>query len=158
MPTSAESKTFFKIRDYTWENNAEFQAGLRSIVSSAAANDVRVLTNRAKCFYFAKKTGVHVSDAEYQAWLDGGMTSPPTTPDEHEDEHEHGHGHEEVEQEAGGEKDEAPYPKSFAEVVELITAGKPIPGIMEIPDTILPLPTEAEAATAPVRRKPWEKE
>jgi hypothetical protein len=81
------------------------------------------------------------------------MIDPPTTPDHHEHGHGHGHGHGHSDAVV---KDEAPYPKSFAEMVELITTGKPIPGIMEIPDTILPPPTEA--ATAPVRRKPWEKE
>jgi hypothetical protein len=93
----------------------------------------------------SRKTGAIVNDAEYQAWLDGGMVGPPTTPGDHE------HGHSEA-----AAKDEASYPKSFAEVVELIRTGKPIPGIMEIPDTILPAPTAA--ATAPARRKPWEKE
>jgi len=73
------------------------------------------------------------------------MVGPTTAPDDHE----HGHS-------GAAAKDEASYPKSLAEVVELITTGKPIPGIMEIPDTILPPPTAA--ATAPVRRKPWEKE
>lgn len=49
---------------------------------------------------------------------------------------------------------EAPYPQTFAEIVALITSGAPIPGIQEIPDTILP-----SLATQPVaqkRRKPWE--
>jgi hypothetical protein len=54
MPTSSEIKTFSKIRDYAWETNAEFQAGLRAIISSAPASEVGILTNRAKCFYFTK--------------------------------------------------------------------------------------------------------
>lgn len=48
------------------------------------------------------------------------------------------------------------YPTSFADIVALINSGAPIPGIMEIPDTVL-----ADKATQPVaskRRKPWEKE
>jgi hypothetical protein len=50
---------------------------------------------------------------------------------------------------------DAPYPKSFAEMVELITLGKPIPGIKEIPDTVL---AEPENPGVQGRRKPWEKE
>lgn len=46
------------------------------------------------------------------------------------------------------------YPSSFAHIVELITTGQPIPGIQEIPDTVL---TGHDTASAkPLRRKPWE--
>lgn len=48
------------------------------------------------------------------------------------------------------------YPTSFADIVTLINSGAPIPGIKEIPDTVL-----ADKATQPAaskRRKPWEKE
>jgi hypothetical protein len=51
---------------------------------------------------------------------------------------------------------EPAYPTSFAHIVELITTGQPIPGIEEIPDTVLEghdLVTEK-----PRRRKPWEKD
>ena len=50
----------------------------------------------------------------------------------------------------------APYPTSFAHIVELITSGKPVPGIKEIPPTVL----EGQG-TQPVkarRKKPWEKD
>ncbi|KAK7533919.1 uncharacterized protein J3D65DRAFT_631794 [Phyllosticta citribraziliensis] len=51
--------------------------------------------------------------------------------------------------------DDAPYPTSFAHIVELITTGQPIPGIKEIPDTVL----EGQGTTpaAAKRRKPWER-
>ena len=49
----------------------------------------------------------------------------------------------------------APYPSSFNHIVELITSGAPIPGIKEIPDTILE--GQASEPTRSVRRKPWEK-
>ncbi|KAK2766179.1 hypothetical protein FQN54_007695 [Arachnomyces sp. PD_36] len=49
---------------------------------------------------------------------------------------------------------EPSYPSSFAHVVELITTGQPIPGIQQIPDTVL---TGKEAPSAAAkRRKPWE--
>ncbi|OCK84578.1 hypothetical protein K432DRAFT_276640, partial [Lepidopterella palustris CBS 459.81] len=50
----------------------------------------------------------------------------------------------------------APYPTSFAHIVELITTGKPIPGIKEIPNTILG--GQGTEPTKPRRKKPWEKE
>ena len=48
----------------------------------------------------------------------------------------------------------APYPKSFAEIVELITSGKPIPGIREI--KTVDRPENASKPVLPKRRKPWE--
>lgn len=50
----------------------------------------------------------------------------------------------------------APYPTSFAHIVELITSGQPVPGIREIPSTVL-----TGQGTEPVkarRKKPWEKD
>ena len=50
----------------------------------------------------------------------------------------------------------APYPISFAYIVELITSGRPIPGIKHIPDTILE--GEKSEGMTHRRRKPWEKD
>lgn len=51
---------------------------------------------------------------------------------------------------------EPAYPSSFAHIVELITTGQPIPGIEEIPDTVLT--GHDIASEKPRRRKPWEKD
>lgn len=51
---------------------------------------------------------------------------------------------------------EPAYPSSFAHIVELITTGQPIPGIQEIPDTVLE--GHDISSEKPRRRKPWEKE
>lgn len=48
------------------------------------------------------------------------------------------------------------YPATFAQIVELITKGEPIPGIKDIPDTILE--GQATQAARPKRKKPWEKD
>jgi hypothetical protein len=47
-----------------------------------------------------------------------------------------------------------PYPVSFAQIVELITSGAPIPGIRDIPPTVLS--DQATKPTARKRPKPWE--
>jgi len=50
--------------------------------------------------------------------------------------------------------DKAPYPTSFAHIVELITTGQPIPGIREIPNKISEeKPSESVQSK---RKKPWE--
>lgn len=48
-----------------------------------------------------------------------------------------------------------PYPTSFADIVDLITQNKPVPGIEEVPDTVLELGS-SKRDTATRRRKPWE--
>lgn len=55
------------------------------------------------------------------------------------------------------EQPEPPYPSSFAALVELITNNKPIPGIEQIPDTVLD-PGSSLPDRTPQRRKPWEKD
>ena len=50
----------------------------------------------------------------------------------------------------------APYPTSFAHIVDLITSGKPVPGIKEIPPTVLE--GQGTQASKPRRKKPWEKD
>jgi len=49
---------------------------------------------------------------------------------------------------------EPTYPSSFARIVELITTGKPVPGIQQIPDTVLE--GHQTPSTVAGRRKPWE--
>ena len=48
------------------------------------------------------------------------------------------------------------YPTSFAHIVELITTGQPIPGIQDIPDTVLT--GHDISSEKPRRKKPWEKD
>ncbi|KAI9889109.1 MAG: hypothetical protein M1814_005833, partial [Vezdaea aestivalis] len=47
-----------------------------------------------------------------------------------------------------------PYPASFTHIVELIMSGKPVPGVKDIPVTVLE--GERSANVIPKRRKPWE--
>ena len=50
----------------------------------------------------------------------------------------------------------APYPSTFSQIVDLITTGQPVPGIKDIPDTVL-AGQETQSTTAK-RKKPWEKD
>lgn len=49
---------------------------------------------------------------------------------------------------------EARYPTSFSHIVELITSGRPVPGIKDVPDTILS--GRESPAVIVKRKKPWE--
>lgn len=57
---------------------------------------------------------------------------------------------------AGAAPPPPPYPTSFSQIVDLITNGQPIPGIKDVPDTLLS-GQESRAMTAK-RKKPWERD
>jgi hypothetical protein len=89
------------------------------------------LTLRARLFYYSRKK--NISPINFDAYKAHLASKPPppseTTPQ---------------------------YPTPFADIVALITSGQPIPGIKDIPATVL-----SDKATKPVaskRRKPWEKD
>ena len=48
------------------------------------------------------------------------------------------------------------YPLTFNHIVDLITSGQPVPGIKEIPDTLLE--GQSSETKKEQRKKPWEKE
>ena len=48
-----------------------------------------------------------------------------------------------------------PYSSNYQELVGLLMLGKPIPGIKQIPDTVLT--DQGSTASASQRTKPWEK-
>ena len=49
---------------------------------------------------------------------------------------------------------EARYPTSFSHIVELITTGQPVPGIKDVPGTLLS--GQDSRAVKSKRKKPWE--
>lgn len=55
-----------------------------------------------------------------------------------------------------GSSTQPDYPASFDEVVQMIQNGTPIPGVKDIPDTVLV--GQGTGAAKGKRRKPWEKE
>ncbi|KAF2857953.1 hypothetical protein K470DRAFT_283548 [Piedraia hortae CBS 480.64] len=125
-----QTTVFVQLDEYPWQDDAEFQSGLRSILGSANNHDaaqIEKLTLRAKCFYHARKNGVPVDHEAYKQWVEDGR--PNTT-----------------------EKDDR---RSFAEICDMVVCGRPVPGIKEIPDTVLV--GKASESRAEKRRKPWEK-
>ncbi|SPN98519.1 uncharacterized protein DNG_01564 [Cephalotrichum gorgonifer] len=50
------------------------------------------------------------------------------------------------------------YPERFAELIRCIKEGKPVPGVREIPDTILRDPSAKPVGSRPAPRKPWERD
>lgn len=149
-----QSTSLFQQLDaYPWSEDTEFQGGLNAILGSVQnAQQVEHLTLRAKCYYYARKIGTPVDFDGYKRWTE-----------------EHGgggavNGNAQIAQIVSSESSgndpsgvaEAPKPASFAEICDMIAEGKPIPGIKDIPDTILA--GQSSESQASRRKKPWEKE
>ncbi|KUJ09115.1 uncharacterized protein LY89DRAFT_724634 [Mollisia scopiformis] len=157
---SGQSVEIFKeLEEYPWDKDKEFQGGLAAILGpNPQPSQIHDLTLRAQCFYLSRKRSIPIDFNQYKEYL---MSKPETStmsasapPPPPHNNHNMASSHL-----ADVEIDDpkaAPYPRSFAEIVELITSGKPIPGIKEIHTTVCP-----ELATKPIlpkRRKPWEKD
>ncbi|KAK6351105.1 hypothetical protein TWF718_004276 [Orbilia javanica] len=167
-----DDRLFLSLENYCWEDDPEFQSGLTQILSTTTDPlQVRQLTRQAKCFFYSRKISRPISFPLYSAWLDREEHSAPRnhspsrqvgppldpTPIEAADErHPSIPSETPTENVAGGSggDDKTPYPTSFAHIVELITSGKPIPGIREIPNTLNVAPPTQNIAQQ--RRKPWE--
>lgn len=148
---------FHQLDSYPWDEDEEFQGGLRAILGSVQdPEQAQHLTLRAKCYYYARKAGTNVDFDGYRQWFE--------EQGRERDRNEAVNGGSNVDNDTSAQTDatssggmgDAPKPASFAEIVELISEGKPIPGIKEIPDTILE--GQASENQAEKRKKPWEKE
>lgn len=146
------SYLYHQLDNYPWEDDQEFQNGLKSITGSTQDQaQLEHLTLRAKCYYYARKTGTKVDFEGYRRWVEnGGARSLPT---------EDAPAVQPVEasqpSQGSGAMGDAPKPASFAEICDMIAEGKPIPGIKDIPDTVLEGQSSESQATK--RTKPWEK-
>lgn len=145
-------------------------------LATVLAADRAQLTDQAKVFFFCLKTGNILELDEYRVWLARGgnrykksgqieeieegettqaaigdgtnATSLDTTSQAPE-------GPTSQAPEGTAPEGTAPYSSNYQNVVELILAGKEVPGIKEIPDTVLP--EQQSEAQASQRKKPWEK-
>lgn len=158
-PFLHSSYLFNQLDNYPWDEDQEFQGGLTSITGSTEDQaQLEHLTLRAKCFYYARKSGTKVDFEGYKRWVENGR----------EDGQTNALGSQPVEEApavqvaesqgastGSGAMGDAPKPASFAEICELIAEGKPIPGIKDIPDTVLE--GQSTVSQAAKRTKPWEK-
>jgi hypothetical protein len=165
------------LEQYSWDDDVEFQSGLSAILgSNASPEQASELTLRARCFYYARyaaelqracaradclrKYSKNVDFDAYKAYrnargrpalVPNGVQAPPTATST-----SGSAGGTLPEASANASEPPAPYPTSFAHIVELVTTGQPIPGIKEIPDTLLA--GQSSQAMQSKRRKPWEKD
>jgi hypothetical protein len=103
-----------------------------------------------------EKLAPAIDFAAFKSWLASQSTGKSQIPDSQEDSSQASTGLSPEQNMADSTNAEPAYPSSFAHIVELITTGQPIPGIQDIPDTVLT--GHDISSEKPRRRKPWEKE
>lgn len=111
----------------------------------------------ARVFYYAQRIGVTIDFAKYQAWLASSpdREAPDVLPDEYKSrqpapvldwQKAAPKADLFIDRKAAppsGSGDEPNYPMGFAQMIKLLQEGKPVPGIREIPNTIIRDPVSA---------------
>ncbi|ANB15200.1 hypothetical protein AWJ20_2824 [Sugiyamaella lignohabitans] len=148
----ASASEFEAFDAYDFESDQQFQQGLNTLLTTAdTADSVQrdSLVLKAKIFFYSKKTGTSIDFNEYESWKNehnfenssSTTNSDPNEPSTNRD------------NSAAGSTES--YPLSYQAIVELIMSGKPVPGIKQIPNTVLG-ETASSQHTAAERKKPWE--
>ncbi|KAH7321191.1 hypothetical protein B0I35DRAFT_477703 [Stachybotrys elegans] len=166
---------------YPWKKDPMFTSGLYAILgnpgSVTSQESLRDMAVHARIFYYAQRIGVTIDFARYQSWLaqHPNHQAPDVLPDEYR---EQGKPAQDAAaaltwQQAAPKADlyvdrkaapqatedgEPNYPMGFAEMLRLLQEGKPIPGIKQIPNTVVRDPTVKPVGSRPVPKKPWEKD
>ncbi|KAG5917729.1 hypothetical protein E4U61_002465 [Claviceps capensis] len=156
--------------------------------SSSAKGSPADMAIHARIFYYAQRIGVQIDFAIYTAWLarNPHHTPPQVLPDEYLASSPSSPSSKAtgaattatesllpwqqaapkadlyVDRRAGAEAaagaGEPSYPVGFAEMLQLLSEGKEIPGIRQIPNTVARDASVKPVGARPAPRKPWEKE
>uniref|UniRef100_A0A093UQK0 Uncharacterized protein n=1 Tax=Talaromyces marneffei PM1 TaxID=1077442 RepID=A0A093UQK0_TALMA len=174
---ATEADIYKFISTYDFSSDLEFRKGLGTILGhpEQPASDAEVagaddVVFQAKCFYISRKQNISpsIDFKNYKNWLrehDELNTTTETAAENSNTEDSNAAvatsstqptSAPPQEEKKEGKDVEPAYPPSFAHIVELITNNQPIPGIEEIPDTVLAGHDEPSKVTK--RRKPWEKD
>lgn len=170
------STIYHALQSYPFTSDPDFQAGLTSLISSPtlSPSDLSSTISQAQCFYFARRYDLPpIDSSDYQRWLysqneqiacSAAQTQEQSRgedPNSQEQQHPQSHIAAQLLSQSAptspilSSLPPPSYPASFESIVDLITRNQPIPGIEEIPDTILDASLSAPNQTAR-RRKPWE--
>lgn len=147
---------------HDWQNDERFQAGLCTVLQNVNEQDREEVEQQAKLFYWKRLNAEQeMSKPGKESTETDDNTESKTKTDTKTD-----HNTNQLDQpdqpgpaadKPDTSQNEEPRPSRYADIVQLILSGKPVPGIREIPDTLL----GADAGSKPVvarRKKPWETE
>ncbi|CAG8514647.1 18633_t:CDS:2 [Acaulospora morrowiae] len=164
MTYNNTNKIFEEFEKYDFNNDANFQSGLSSILdNSKSEEEVERLIKRAKWFYFSRVFQKFDYD-EYLAWQSSNSSISLSTPEEKSssklvpttsDSESITVTSSDNSEQHNNISETPQYPRSFMQLAEMISNNQPIPGIKTIPDEINK-GTPSNSALKP-RPKPWEK-
>ncbi|CAB4415136.1 unnamed protein product [Rhizophagus irregularis] len=152
-------QTFKAFESYNFENDINFQSGLPSILNShkdKPKEKLNALIEKAKYFYYSKIIQGFDYD-DYLAWKTNTKKSVSSNIEDNtvstsrETSVRDVNNNPQTEQAA----DNPQYPRTFHQLVEMISKEQPIPGIKQIPNE-LNKGTPSNPTIKP-RPKPWEK-
>lgn len=161
--SNPQEEVYKQYLNYDWDSFEDFQQGLSEILQNYLINlqdndpsittipalDKQQLINQAKVFFFCNHTGNILNLEDYEDWKLHNEDKFKKITEVKDVEME------ETQPESTSQSNNPPYSSNYQQLVELIMSGKPVPGIKEIPDTVLT--DQGSSATAPQRVKPWEK-
>lgn len=144
------------LSDKDLEVRTELSQGIFNL-NKIPVEDREQLQLQTKIFVFCSETDNILEVSDYQYWL--AMKNPDTLKRTEEPKVEE---FKTTEKEVSGHIDDvitafepAEYTSNYQQVVDMIVNNKPIPGIKQIPKTILDPANASESNLAP-RKKPWE--
>ncbi|KAH7157041.1 hypothetical protein EDB81DRAFT_411254 [Dactylonectria macrodidyma] len=176
-----EGAVFQAFDAYPWKKDKMFMSGLYAILGEPGQQNPQAsladMAIHARVFYYAQRIGVSIDFASYQAWLsqDPDRQPPDVLPEEY---HRFSNPPQNpptpaldwqkaapkaelyVDRKAAVQSpsDQPNYPMGFAEMLKLLQEGKPVPGIRQIPNTVVRNPLVKPVGARAVPRKPWEKD
>ncbi|KAK3191335.1 hypothetical protein K4F52_002545 [Lecanicillium sp. MT-2017a] len=166
---------------YPWTKDKTFMSGLQAILGDPNSPNPQGspadMAIHARIFYYTQRIGVSIDFAAYQAWLAShpDHRAPDILPPEYKSSTGAGQPTETLDwQQAAPKADlyvergaadassssggEPAYPMAFAEMIKLLQEGKPVPGIKQIPNTVIRDPAVKPVGSRTAPKKPWERD
>ncbi|KAJ6783712.1 hypothetical protein PWT90_05462 [Aphanocladium album] len=179
-----QDAVFRAFDSYPWTKDKAFMSGLHAILGDPNSPNPQGspadMAIHARIFYYTQRIGVSIDFAAYQSWLaqHPEHTPPSILPPEYlAGGSSNGGGGEAAAPVLDWQKaapkaelyidraaaaaaagDQPAYPMAFAEMIKLLQEGKEVPGIRQIPNTIIRDPAVKPVGARAAPRKPWEKE
>ncbi|ENH68436.1 hypothetical protein FOC1_g10014220 [Fusarium oxysporum f. sp. cubense race 1] len=177
-----ETAIFTAFDTYPWTKDKNFMSGLYAILGEPGQQNPQAsladMAIHARIFYYAQRIGVSIEFSAYKAWLasNSDHQPPDVLPEEYRQRDEANaspapvldwqkaapktdlYVDRKTAAAQSGSQDQPSYPMGFAEMIKLIQEGKPVPGIRQIPNTVVRDPAVKPVGARAVPRKPWEKD
>lgn len=170
-----QESVYTEFLNFDWDSSTDFQNGIAEIldghlellkeqdphVTQIPAADKQQLIDQVKLFYFCSQTGHILNLEDFYVWKHNGGGKITLLPDSEEKASHVKIAEEPLEKavvpedNVTAETEETPYSSNYQQLVELIVSGKGVPGIKQIPDTVLK--GQESKLEAKSRAKPWEK-